>query len=91
MSAIAIVLVILSCGYYRAVVTTVVVSVQVRGARAHFFLKFAKMLPNFCGNLNQIFRNSAKFAEFNLQNFAKFWQNFDKKMRLQSCAKECIV
>ena len=21
----------------------------------------------------------------------KFWQNFEKKMRLQSCAKECIV
>ena len=50
--------------------------------KSHFFVKIARILPNFA----KIFRKFIQFADF-----AKFWQILTKKMRLQSCAKECIV
>ena len=52
--------------------------------KAHFFVKTARMLPKNC----EFFKD--KFAEFcKLQR--TFWQNFDKKLRFYSSAKECIV
>ena len=45
-------------------------------------LKSHFLMLEFCQNFAKIFRNCAKFAEY---------QNFDKKLRLQSCAKECFL
>ena len=54
--------------------------------KSHFFkklLEFAK----FC----EIFQKFAEIAELNFCKILQKFDKFDKKLRLQSCAKECIV
>ena len=59
--------------------------------KSHFFQKIARIFAK----IYEIFQklDFAKFAEFcnSIIILQKVWQNFDRRLRLQICAYECIV